>query len=116
MPNPNFLDHPKTDPNTAPAPRWGASQDVAYNAAGGALVQAKAFAATTQMIEVATKPSSTATGIRVSLTGGPPGSVGTSNKLIPPGAVVYARVYGGEVLSVISDDGNAGVCNVTECV
>ena len=96
-----------------PAPRLGTSQNVSYGAAGNAGTLSNQFGATTQLIQVGTRPSGTANGVRIAI-GLSPSAI-SSSAFVPSGALVYYRVYPGEYLSVVSDDTNGGVLNVVEC-
>lgn len=96
-----------------PAPRLGVSQNINYNAAGGAAVLGSVFGSSTSMVQVGVKPSATATGVRIDI-GLSPNASATS-ALVPCGALVYYRVYPGETVSVISDDANVSAVNVVEC-
>ena len=95
-----------------PAPRLGASQNVAYPAAGNTPALSAQLGTSTYMIEINTKVSASATGIRVAI-GANPVATATS-KYIGPGYTVYYKTYPGEFVSVIADDNNQGTVNIVE--
>jgi len=102
-----------------PAPRatgaTGVTQNLSYNAAGGASVESSPFADTTNMIQVCVWPSSTGgIGIRYEY-GSPAPNASANSGGIPSGSLVYLCVRPGEVFSVISADSNTGDISIVEC-
>lgn len=96
-----------------PAPRLAASQDVSYNASGGAQVLSTAFGITTSMIQITAPPSTVGSGVRIIIGYGP--TVTATSPLIIPGSILYYRVYPGEQLAAVSNDANTGSINIVEC-
>jgi len=88
----------------------GASQNRAYNAAGGASLQTTAFATTTWAIMIAV----TGDGVRIAI-GNDPTASSTSTLLLGPGMYIFAAPPGGK-LAALSNDATPGTINVTELV
>ncbi len=96
-----------------PAVQIGTSQDLAYNAAGGANAQSNAFGIKTSVIEVAAHI--TGTGVRIAIGLNPDATSGT-NKLLPGSGSWYFVVAPGWKLAAVSDDVTSGTLNITEAV
>jgi hypothetical protein len=97
--------------SSVPAIQIGTSQDLAYNAAGGANKQSAAFGAQTTLIEVAAHV--TGSGVRIA-TGVNPDATSGTNKLLPGSGTWFFVVAPGWKLSAVSDDATAGTINITE--
>jgi hypothetical protein len=102
------------DGHAIQAIRQGASQNVAYNAAGGASVQSTVLAAKTVCVMISVHIGSTGTGVRIAMGVNP---VATSNSTLLPGSGTWFwDIAPGWLIAAISDDGNAGSINITEAV
>lgn len=91
--------------------RQGATQNIAFNAAGGASVQSTAFAVQTYWIMVAFPGAYTATsGMRIAIGDSPTASA--TSQFIPPNECVYFAVTPGQKIAVLSNDAVANGANV----
>lgn len=97
--------------SSVPAIQIGTSQDITYNAAGGANVQSDAFGAQTTLIEVAAHV--TGSGVRIA-TGTDPDATSGTHKLLPGSGTWFFVVAPGWKLAAVSDDTATGVLNITE--
>ena len=96
--------------------RLGASQNVAYNAAGGASTASTAFGSqTTQIRVLATSGVAGAIGdgVRVIIEAGTPSAVATST-VIPLNIPEYFSVSPGQKIAALSNNASTGSLNVTE--
>ncbi len=98
--------------SSIPAIMDGISQDVPYNAAGGANSQSLAFGPKTTLIEIAAHV--TGTGIRIKCGQNPDATTG--GKLLPGSGTWFSVVNPGWKIAVVSDDSNTGYINVTEAL
>lgn len=97
-----------------PAIQLGTSQNLSYNAAGGASAPSSAFGASTTLIALSVTLAAGQTGIRVQIAAAPVASATTT--LIPvTGMYFFAAAPGGKI-AVLSDDANTGSVNITEAV
>jgi len=94
-----------------PAYQLGASQNVAYNAAGGASTQSTVVGASTTLILVAATLG-TGNGVRIAVGANPTASSTTT--LLPASGVYAISVQPGWVIAVLSNDTNTGSINITE--
>jgi len=94
--------------------RQAASQNVAYNVAGGASAASSPFGPETYWIRV-TAPGviSATSGVRIKLGDGTPTADAVST-LLPVNWVEYINVTPGQTIAVISNDAVAGNLSVTE--
>lgn len=97
-----------------PVIRLGTTQNVAYNAAGGASTQSTAFGASTTLILIAARIPAANTGVRIAIASSPTAT--SSTTLIPASGWFYAEVQPGWKLAVLSDDTGTGTINITEAV
>ena len=94
--------------------RDGATQNVAYNAAGGASAASTAFGSQTRAIRVAVPGVISATsGVRILVGDGTPTATATS-ALLPVGWVEYCIVTPGQKIAVLGNDAVTGNLSVTE--
>jgi hypothetical protein len=94
--------------------RQGASQNVAYNAAGGASAASTAFGSQTRAIRVCVPGVVAAgSGVRVIVGGGTPTATATST-LLPTNWVEYYIVTPGQKIAVLGNDTVTGNLSVTE--
>jgi hypothetical protein len=105
-------------PFIAPAPssRLGASQNVAYNAAGGASAASAAFGAQTFQIRVSAVSAAAAAvgdGVRIVIGDGTPAASATST-LLALNWEAYFTVTPGQKIAVLSNNASTGSLNVTE--
>lgn len=97
--------------SAVPAIQIGTSQDLAYNAAGGANVQSAAFGDNTTLIEVSAHI--TGSGVRIATGTNPNVTVGT-HELLPGSGAWFFVVAPGWKIAAISDDATTGFINITE--
>lgn len=89
------------------------TNNVTFNAAGGASVQSNAFAAQTYWIRVATQGAITATsGVRISVGDNPTAS--STTPLLPVNWVEYIAVTPGQKIAVLGNDTVTGTLSITE--
>ena len=96
--------------------RQGASQNIAYNAAGGASTASTAFGAQTYWIRVcavATYPAVTGDGVRIVVGDGTPTATATST-LLPLNWVETIAVTPGQKIAALSNNATTGSLNITE--
>lgn len=86
----------------------GLSQNVSYNAAGGASTQSVAFGASTVAILLTTTTSD----VRIAI-GENPTANGTSTLVPKPAAMIFAVPLGGKI-AVLGNDTGVGSVSVTE--
>jgi hypothetical protein len=92
--------------------RLGASQNLAFNAAGGGSVASAAFGTQTYQVRV-TFTGPAGNGVRITVGDGTP-TAGASSTLLPAGWVEYLTVTPGQKLAAISDTATAGTLSITE--
>jgi hypothetical protein len=93
--------------------RQGASQNVAYNAAGGASAASTAFGTQTKAIRIAVTGAITATGgVRIVGDGTPTASA--TSTLLPVNWVEFITVTPGQKIAVLGNDTVTGNLSVTE--
>lgn len=92
----------------------GTSQNVSYNASGGASTPSTAFGASTTLIAVALNVASGDSGVRVAIAASPTASSTTS--LLPASGVYYFSVMPAWKIAVLSNNATTGTINVTEAV
>ena len=90
----------------------GASQNVAYNAAGGASTESTAFGAST----IAVLVSTTTSDVRISIGKRGSNSASSTTTLIPKPAIIVFQVPSGGSVAVLGNDTNTGSISVTELV
>lgn len=97
----------------APIPviQLGTSQNVSYNAAGGASTQSAAFGANTTLVMVSVN---VATGIGVRIATGTNPTASSTTTLLPASGSWYFCVEPAWKLAVLSNDTNTGTINITE--
>jgi len=94
--------------------RQGATQNVAYNAAGGASAASAAFGPETYWIRVSAPGVLSATsGVRIKVGDGTPAADATST-LLPVNWVEVVQVTPGQKIAAISNDSVTGNLSVTE--
>jgi outer membrane protein W len=96
--------------------RQGASQNVAFNAAGGASAASTAFGAQTRQIRLAVSGTSFVAGtggVRFVIGDGTPTASATSS-FLPNVAVEYFIVTPGQKVAVLGNDAGTGNLSVTE--
>lgn len=101
--------------NGAPLPvimLGGASQNVAYNAAGGASTPSTAFSANCTMVQISFHLGSTNTGVRIA--GGVNPTATATSTLLPASGTWFCGVSPGWRIAVLSDDVGTGTINITE--
>lgn len=96
------------------AVQLGTSQNVSYNAAGGASTSSSAFGAATTLVVVSVNVASGDTGIRVSIAASPTASSTTT--LLPASGMYYFATMPGWKIAILSDNATTGSANVTEAV
>lgn len=96
------------------AVQLGTSQNVSYNAAGGASTQSSAFGSSTTLIAVAINVAAADSGIRVAIAASPTASSTTT--LLPASGVYYFAVMPAWKIAVLSNNATTGSINVTEAV
>lgn len=96
------------------AVQLGATQNVAYNAAGGASTSSTAFGAATTLIAISLNIASTDTGIRIAIAASPTASSTTT--WLPTSGVYYFAVMPGWKVAVLSNNATTGSIGVTEAV
>lgn len=89
----------------------GASQNVSYNAAGGAAVASTAFGNTTYAIMISVTDGAV---VRIAI-GNDPTATSTSTRIPGPALLIFAAPPGGKI-SALSNDATPGSINVTEIV
>lgn len=98
--------------STIPAIQIGVSQDLAYNASGGANKQSAAFGANTTLIEVSAHI--TGSGVRIAAGLNPDVTDGQTHELLPGSGAWFFVVSPGWKIAAISDDAATGFINITE--
>jgi hypothetical protein len=94
--------------------RYGATQNLAYNAAGGASVQSAPFNTKTGVVRLAVHIPSTGSGVRIAVGTNP---VASATSTLYPGSMIEFVMLGqGELVAIISDDANTGSINITEAM
>ena len=93
---------------TAQVIHLGASQDLAYNAAGGASVRAGPFAA--QVLRLALWVAGT---VRISIGDGTVAATSSSTVIVGIG-VEFIGIKSGQYLAAISNDATTGSLNITQ--
>jgi hypothetical protein len=94
--------------------RQGASQNLAYNIAGGASAASAAFGSQTYWIRVcATGVISATSGVRIIIGDGTPTATATVT-LLPLGWVEIIAVSPGQKIAALSNDAVAGSLSITE--
>lgn len=94
------------------ASRLGASQNLAFNAAGGASVASTAFGVQTYQVRVSFTGAA-GNGARITVGDGTP-VAGAASTLLPANWVEYITVTPGQKLAAISDTATAGTLSITE--
>lgn len=89
----------------------GASQNISYNASGGAVVRSTAFGASTYAIMLSVTDSAV---IRIAIGLDP--TAGPTTTRIPGAALLIFGADPGGFISVISNDATPGSLNITEIV
>lgn len=96
--------------------RLGASQNVAYNAAGGASAASTAFGSQTfQICVVAISAVAAAAGdaVRIVVGDGTP-TAGATSSVLPLNVVEYFTCSPGQKIAVLSNNASTGTLNITE--
>jgi hypothetical protein len=96
--------------------RLGASQNLAYNAAGGASAASAAFGAQTYQIRVVALSGAAAAlndGVRVVVGDGTP-AAGATSTLLPLNQPEYLTCAPGQKIAALSNNASTGSLNVTE--
>src|SRR5512139_1911085 len=93
--------------------KHGITNNVAFNAAGGASAASNAFSSQTYWIRVATTGVISATsGVRINIDGAPVAS--SSTALLPVNWVEYIAVSPGQKIAALSNDTVTGTLSVIE--
>lgn len=94
--------------------RPSTSQNVSYNAAGGASAQSAAFGSQTYWIRVVSVGvvSATIDGVRIAIGTNPTASA--TSTLLPVNWVEYIKVTPGEKIAVLGNNTGTGTVNITE--
>ena|SRR5215211_155963 len=93
--------------------RQGASQNVAFAAAGGASAASVAFGTQTYQIRVVFVSGTAGAAVRIVVGDGTPVATATST-LLPAGWIEMLTVSPGQKIAVLSNDVGTGSLNVTE--
>ena len=96
--------------------RQGASQNVAFAAAGGASAASTAFGSETYQIRVSVSGTGFVTGtggVRIRIGDGTPTAVAT-DVFLPSNWVEYFNVTPGQKIAVLGNDAGTGTLSVTE--